>query len=174
MLARFQATGDAFYSQPEIQALGQRYQAKMVEVDHQLRGDDGCHQTVIHGDFKAANFFFSNSYDFTAWAGALDNADSTPSTSPGIALIDWQWTGLGMGVMDVVYMFATSLRADVLVRYDYRGWLSGVQLTRWFDRSQDLLRLYHRTLEAELKEQGCSYPWEQCHRDYVLASKDCQ
>ena len=116
MLARFQASGDPFYSQPEIQALGQRYQASMVEVDRQLRGDDGCHQTVIHGDFKAANFFFSNTCDFASWGSALDAPGAVPTTAPGIALIDWQWTGHGMGVMDVVYMFATSLKADVLAR----------------------------------------------------------
>ena len=39
--------------------------------------------------------------------------------------------------------------------------------------SQDLLKLYHETLEAALKEKGCSYSWEQCHRDYMLASTDC-
>ena len=47
MLARFQATEDGFFFQPEIVALGQQYQVMAADIDAMLRGKVGCHQTII-------------------------------------------------------------------------------------------------------------------------------
>jgi len=44
--------------------------------------------TVLHGDFKAENVFFSNN---------------------GCAVCDFQWTGFGLGVLDVVSFVCTSI-----------------------------------------------------------------
>jgi 3'-phosphoadenosine 5'-phosphosulfate (PAPS) 3'-phosphatase len=54
------------------------------------------HRTVIHGDSKAANFFFR------APTPGVASAD------PDIGIIDFQWTGFGHPLVDVAYTIASS------------------------------------------------------------------
>ena len=65
------------------------------------------------GDFKAANIFFENGVDFSSVEPKMaERAD----LGKGVAFIDWQWTGSGLGAMDLIYMFATSLQKPELAR----------------------------------------------------------
>jgi len=50
-------------------------------------------KTLLHGDFKSANFFFD---------------------AEGISVCDFQWTGPGLGVLDAVYLLYSSVKAEVV------------------------------------------------------------
>lgn len=52
-------------------------------------------QTLIHGDFRLDNMFFDRG----------DNA--------GVALVDWQISGIGSGLYDVAYFLSSSVTTDV-------------------------------------------------------------
>ena len=57
----------------------------------------------VHGDAKLANFLFESS------------GYSGPSS---VAVLDFQWSGWGVGASDLVYLFSTCLSEDLLPRVD--------------------------------------------------------
>ena len=57
-------------------------------------GSDHRHSTLIHGDAKAGNLFFRPS---GGGGGGLD-----------CSMIDFQWTGFGLGATDVAYLIVSS------------------------------------------------------------------
>jgi len=74
--------------------------------------------TVVHGDFKTANMFFSH------------------TASPGeqrISVCDFQWTGHGLGVLDVLYVLFTSTDPGLVAA-----------------KEGDFLDFYHDRLQAHL------------------------
>jgi 3'-phosphoadenosine 5'-phosphosulfate (PAPS) 3'-phosphatase len=87
-------TGHGAVTLENLGALLAKYAVRIAERVHAV---DCSHRTLIHGDAKAANFFFRD----------LDTAGS----GPGVGLIDFQWTGWGAGVVDVAYLIASS--ADI-------------------------------------------------------------
>jgi hypothetical protein len=61
----------------------------------------GVHESVLlHGDFKAENLFF-----------AIEGKGEEPLLRT-CAAVDFQWTGFGVGVIDVFALLSTSLRAE--------------------------------------------------------------
>ncbi|EDQ92968.1 uncharacterized protein MONBRDRAFT_22257 [Monosiga brevicollis MX1] len=152
MIARFASDEDPFFRSPEVLALGQAYRDLAPVINQRLRATGATVHTVIHGDFKAANCFFPR-----ISAGSVAEMNPTSDDlSGGMALIDWQWTGMGLGVMDVIYMFVTCLRAPVL------------------EREEELLEVYRQQFEMFLHKFGAniSYSPEECRHDYDLATAD--
>ncbi len=52
-------------------------------------------QTLIHGDFRLDNMFFDDGDD------------------PGVALVDWQVSGVGSGLYDIAYFLSSSVTTEV-------------------------------------------------------------
>lgn len=69
---------------------------EMAARVHCVGADEAhSHRTIIHGDSKAANFFFRSS-------------PTADSALPDIGIIDFQWTGFGHPLVDVAYTIASS------------------------------------------------------------------
>ena len=83
-------------------ALGKALHRQAAAIDTALHGSGtGAEpkQTVIHGDAKAANFFFRH---------RTGVADERPGAVSGVGFIDFQWTGLGICATDVAYCLVAS------------------------------------------------------------------
>ncbi|MGB3725832.1 MAG: phosphotransferase [Glaciecola sp.] len=78
-------------------------------------------QTLLHGDAKLANFCFQ--------------AANTHSSAQVVAAVDFQYTGKGAGVKDVIYFLGSCFDSDGLFAY-----------------SDGLIDLYFTTLTAALKD----------------------
>lgn len=120
------------------------------EVDEVVKGmrADGsqttAHRTLIHGDFKAENVLFD-------------------SRMQRCAAYDFQYTGEGLGVRDVAYMFASSVDDSNLL---------GSKVA-----DCDLLQYYHDKLLQELKRHGKAtaadnYSFEVMFAQYELCLVD--
>lgn len=90
----------AFFARPEAKELGSRLQKVARAVaDHLKPGiHNKDHTTLVHGDFKGANYFLK-----------VDGE--------GCAGIDWQWTGPGIGAADLIYLFCGSVEDEVVEDY---------------------------------------------------------
>ena len=82
--------------------------------------DEGCY-TVLHGDPKAANFFYNRTCTTQHGdvgkdvnVGAAD--DDTDVGSIGVGMIDFQWTGVGKPSTDIAYFLAASASGLLLDR----------------------------------------------------------
>lgn len=67
------------------------------------------YQTIIHGDPKAPNFFFHQQQpqsDRVMRPSDQAKVDTRPRNNVGV--IDMQWSGLGLGAVDVAYCIAAS------------------------------------------------------------------
>lgn len=117
-------------------------------VDAVLKGHkaDGstvdCHQTLTHGDFKSANLLWNKEGRCCAY--------------------DFQYTGRGFGVRDVVYMLSSSVDIDVL---EADG------------GEQQLLKHYHSALLQQLSHNGKAdagqrYSYEVMFAQYELCLLD--
>ena len=92
------ADEDPFFKSEEARGLGERVKAVARGVAHRLRppnaseagGADPASVTMAHGDFKQANIFFRG-----GGGGGGGGGD------PEVAVIDWQWTGPGVGATDL-------------------------------------------------------------------------
>jgi len=113
-------------STPHTKGLGQRMQLAASAIEDYLMTQSS--NTMIHGDYKAANLFFSD--DVTDG----DPIDATCSAS-SVAAVDFQFTGAGVGAEDVAY----------LLYPDARGHL--------FDNEDTLLECYHDELISQLIAQ---------------------
>lgn len=92
---------------------------------------DRARITLIHGDVKAANMAFSPT-----------------DTTVSMAMYDFQYVGLGLGVQDLAKFLTTSVSAATLA-----------------DEEDTLLRQYH----ARLTASGLNYPFDQLWHDWELA-----
>ncbi|KAJ0391088.1 hypothetical protein ATCC90586_011907 [Pythium insidiosum] len=102
---------------PALEALGERMVAHAAYVSEQLFGEP---KTLIHGDAKNANFFFD------------------ASTRQEVTAFDWQWSGLGLGALDVANLLNTSVAIDALD--------DGTET--------ELLESYLSALRQELEQRG--------------------
>jgi len=93
--------------------------------------------TLIHGDPKAANFFFRPKQQ----EGAANDLYSCPGETelPEVGLVDFQWTGWGVAAVDIAYLLAASAAPDLiplrgneteLLQY-YYGCLAGSLSVIW-------------------------------------------
>ena len=109
----------------EVKGIGKRIQALAGLLDRFLSTESvGPRGTMIHGDYKAANLFLSDSSDGNDCLGA-----------ESVAVVDFQFSGGGLGAEDVCYLLFS----------DARG--------HYFDEEDELLRVYHEELITSLIEQ---------------------
>ena len=95
-IERMRGCEDPAFAEGGVAAsLGQRISAAAAEVSSELYAVPPSEMTLVHGDFKSANIFF----------------DDVCGTA---AVIDFQWTGPGVGAGDVVYLFTTSASPEAL------------------------------------------------------------
>ncbi|GMH38625.1 hypothetical protein BSKO_06509 [Bryopsis sp. KO-2023] len=121
------------FSDEGIRSLGSRLLGVAGALDQALMPDQ--YTTLVHGDFKTANMFFKEE---------------------DVSVCDFQWTGPGLGVKDVVYMLWTSVDPDVVRDFE-----------------AELLNHYHDCLNELLsKRNGFStaYPKEafSTHCDFAF------
>jgi len=110
----------------ETKGIGKRIQALAGPLDRFLSTESaGSRGTMIHGDYKAANLFLSES--------TVEEDDRLGAES--VAVVDFQFTGGGLGAEDVAYLLFSDARGD------------------YFNDEEDLLRTYHEDLVASLIEQ---------------------
>ncbi|KAJ0401365.1 hypothetical protein ATCC90586_000972 [Pythium insidiosum] len=123
---------------PALEALGERMVAHAAYVSEQLFGETAAPKTLIHGDAKTANFFFD------------------ASTRQEVTAFDWQWTGLGLGALDVANLLNTSVAIDALD--------DGTET--------ELLESYLSALRQELEQGGhpLEYSLHELRRHYQLAT----
>eukprot|EP00756_Hemistasia_phaeocysticola_P058372 Hpha_TRINITY_DN3499_c0_g1::TRINITY_DN3499_c0_g1_i1::g.32631::m.32631 len=96
--------------------------------------------TMVHGDFKAANLFISEEEE-----GGL----------PYVGLIDWQWTGPGVGALDLGYLCCQCLSDSTVDNWE-----------------EEVLKVYHGELVAALGGSKASYPYDTLRREFALSVID--
>lgn len=140
--ARFEAAGESLWAAvpPGIplkpEAYGEALGGVAAEVAAAVHGGRGT-RCLLHGDAKAANFFFRDP-PATVRSGGADAV----GRSPEVGVIDWQWTGWGNPATDVAYCLATSAAASCLS-------MDGTAEESW-------LRHYHTALVAALVAAGAA------------------
>ncbi len=98
-------------------------------IDQQLRNAN--YQTVIHGDAKLANFCFPKS----------------PIHS--VVGLDFQYTGMGVGVSDVIYFLGSSITEPELEKW------GNALLDHYFDSLSVAIRKYH----PQINEMEVAIEW---------------
>jgi len=126
------------FKQSNIRNLGDRLVQK-VEWTNAARKGFAVPQTLVHGDFKSANIFFR----------------SDPGThSLKVSVIDWQWSGTGAGICDVMYV--------ALGAYELGLWQDN------FKSEREVVKYYCDQLSAH----GIEYPLRTAIRDFRIAALD--
>ncbi len=135
----YRDTWDSF-----LERFGDKLQASMVRTGERLADNIASimaygaepPRTIIHGDYRLDNLFFA-----------------TPEGGDPLAVIDWQISFRGRGVLDVAYLMSGGLRPE-----DRKA------------KEMDILRSYHNILT----ENGVrDYGFDQCLHDYRLATLLC-
>jgi len=112
-----------------------------------LRASAESPRTLIHGDCRLDNIFFSR-----------DSLSGQPAEPP--TFIDWQLLSCGRGVYDIAYFLGTNFSPELRRTHEL-----------------DLLRRYHAIIsqpagdapDATPQRAGGEYDFEICLRDYRLA-----
>ncbi|RLN62445.1 hypothetical protein BBJ28_00005403 [Nothophytophthora sp. Chile5] len=134
----FEAEDSGLPSMAELASLGQRMIQHAAYISASLSGDTRL-QTLVHGDLKSANLFFE-------------------AQSREVVAFDWQWSGLGLGALDVANLLNTSVSISLLAD----------------DREErGLLQFYHSCLTGKLRTLGMetpSYSFDAFERHYMLAT----
>ncbi|KAA6417522.1 MAG: hypothetical protein FRX49_09484 [Trebouxia sp. A1-2] len=147
------------FAKASVQALAERLLAVATAVHQELSLDStdtsvAQWRTIIHGDFKTANLFFSPTAE-----AASASAPQHGGEPAMVSACDFQWCGGGLGVTDVMYLLWTSVQPQVL-----------------FDQEEELLRCYYSSLMHQLQEQhhidGSIYSFQQCGHHYQMAYLD--
>ncbi|KAE9174692.1 hypothetical protein PF004_g26595 [Phytophthora fragariae] len=130
-------------STAELESLGERMIEEAAYISTCLSVDaNPSLSTLVHGDFKSANLFFE-------------------ATSRKVVAFDWQWSGVGIGAMDVANLFNTSVSISLLASDEHE---------------LELLHFYYDSLNQRLQALGVtsdlqkSYPFHAFERHYTLAS----
>ena len=159
-------------ARPRVVALADRMLALGPWVSEQIHVSEKNERfrTIVHGDPKAMNIFvpLEAEKDPAAMAGP-----------DGAALIDFQWTGKGLGMLDVA--MHVSVLAPFSVLFLRR--LNEVAVAQLYHSvelaamegggEQELLRWYHQRLSAHLgPEDAAAYTAEVMLRHYNLCLLD--
>jgi hypothetical protein len=126
-----------------LENLGERMIDEAAYISRCLSVDANASlNTLVHGDFKSANLFFEGQ-------------------SRKVVAFDWQWSGVGLGAMDVANLLNTSV---------------GISLVASDESELELLLFYYDCLSERLEALGVasdlpkSYPFDAFERHYALAS----
>lgn len=106
-------------------------------LDAQL--ESAVHRTVLHGDAKLANFCFG---------------------ADGVAAVDFQYAGGGVGVQDVAYFLGSCLADGELERH------AEADLDLYFDELRLALRRYHPTRDGGAIENEWRALWATSWADF--------
>ena len=147
-------------SRPAMVALGERMVALCPWVAQQIHGDAATRfKTLVHGDFKAMNVFVPR--DLTA-----DDTPTQAGTAGTAIPIDFQWSGQGLGMLDVAMHLYHSVEVAAMVG----------------GGEDQLLRHYHthvvRQLQAathatpQTATAAQQYTFQVAHRHYELCIVD--
>ncbi|KAG6595970.1 3'(2'),5'-bisphosphate nucleotidase [Phytophthora cinnamomi] len=146
MLSRWLKVFEAESALPpiaELESLGERMIEQAPYISSSLSVDaNSALSTLVHGDFKSANLFFQ-------------------AQSRKVVAFDWQWSGVGIGAMDVANLLNTSVSISLLASDEHE---------------LELLQFYYDCLGERLRALGVtsdlqkSYPFEAFERHYMLAS----
>ncbi|KAL7682367.1 putative inositol monophosphatase, ecdysteroid kinase, protein kinase-like domain superfamily [Plasmopara halstedii] len=121
-----------------LSTIGERMIQHAVYISSNLH--DASLTTLVHGDFKSANLFFE-------------------SQSRQVIAFDWQWTGLGLGVLDVANLLNTSV---------------SISLLDTDDKEREVLQFYYESLHEKLGTTHFhlreKYPFPAFERHYMLAT----
>ncbi|GMF24103.1 unnamed protein product [Phytophthora lilii] len=127
----------------DLKSLGERMIEEAAYISRCLSVDSNAElSTLVHGDFKSANLFFE-------------------SQSRKVVAFDWQWSGVGLGAMDVANLLNTSVSISLLANDE---------------NELELLQFYYDCLAERLKALGVtsalqrSYSFEAFERHYMLAT----
>ncbi|EEY70569.1 3'(2'),5'-bisphosphate nucleotidase, putative [Phytophthora infestans T30-4] len=143
MLSNWKTVFEADSSLPsttELESLGERMVENAAYISRCLSVDTDTNaalSTVVHGDFKSANLFFE-------------------TQSREVIAFDWQWTGVGLGAMDVANLLNTSVNISLLSD----------------EKELELLHFYYERLHERLQALGVTadYPFQAFQRHYMLAT----
>lgn len=94
-------------------------------------------RTLLHGDLKAANLFFRP-------RRSANNSGDAAADAVEPGFIDFQWTGWGLGAVDIAYMFCAAAGPECF------------DLTPDAAAETSFLRVYHEALCAGLVEFGAA------------------
>jgi len=134
----FSEASDIF-KQERILQLGKRLVQKSTWVTETMR-HLSVPFTLVHGDFKSANIFFRE--------------DPTTKEIKEVAVIDFQWSGKGYGICDVMYL--------VLGAYNLGLWQNNFALEK------KLIAYYCERLAVH----GVQYSIENAIKDFRVAALD--
>lgn len=142
--AYFEESSAGLPAVPELEELGARMieEAAYISDCLAVESENAPLKTFVHGDFKSANLFFE-------------------SASRQVVAFDWQWSGVGLGAMDVANLLNTSVSFSLLASDE---------------RELELLRFYYECLHERLQalgvtpELGVLYPFDAFERHYMLAT----
>ncbi|CAI5717964.1 unnamed protein product [Peronospora effusa] len=125
-----------------LESLGERMIEEAAYISTCLSVDSNASlSTVVHGDFKSANLFFK-------------------SRSREVVAFDWQWSGVGLGAMDVANFLNTSVSISLLANDENELEL----LHFYYDRLSERLQVLDVTSDLQK-----SYPFEAFQRHYDFA-----
>jgi len=114
----------------KTKGLGKRIQNISEPLNKFLLSESvGCRGTLLHGDYKAANLFFTPGLQNGSTHNALD------VRAQSVCAVDFQFAGAGVGAEDVAYLLFP----------DARG--------HFEEHEEDLLKSYHEELIMRLIEQ---------------------
>jgi hypothetical protein len=131
-----------------IKGLGKRLQAHAPALQEFLTQGMAIQRfgTVVHGDYKAANLFFKDKIE--------TQDDAFDQGANCVCAVDFQYTGGGIGAMDVAYLLYPDARGG------------------FWESEEELLITYHETLIDQLVLQNKggpkSLPYETFHALYDL------
>uniref|UniRef100_M4B369 CHK kinase-like domain-containing protein n=1 Tax=Hyaloperonospora arabidopsidis (strain Emoy2) TaxID=559515 RepID=M4B369_HYAAE len=133
-------------SKAELKSLGDRMiqEAAYINTCLTVQADAPVSSTLVHGDFKSANLFFD-------------------SQSRTVVAFDWQWSGVGLGAMDVATLLNTSVSISVFS-------------TDSDESELKLLQFYYNHLNERLQaldpsiDLKTSYSFRAFERHYMLAT----
>ncbi|CAJ1414572.1 unnamed protein product [Effrenium voratum] len=123
---------DDFFRRPAAANLGSRLQQVASTVSRHLtiRPENLHRMTLVHGDFKGANYFLK-------------------CEGEGCTAIDWQWTGPGVGATDLIYLLCGSVEDEIVENYQH--WL------KEYHKSLGLEDYPFKQLELDFKAATLDY-----------------
>ena len=135
----------------EIKGLGKRLEAAADPIADYLNVlSNGPLRTLIHGDYKAANMFLAGN--------GIDKEDQEGGGAGQVAVLDFQFAGIGVGAEDVAYLLFPDAKGN------------------YFDTEEELLECYHEELICQLMAQSkggpSSLPFRTFRALYALSQLD--